>query len=203
MPLTTKHILEMRPNQPLPEAHGRSSGVNRSRCDSALRRFVLVLTIALTTPISSLQASYSLFDPSTQEPKSAVLKGLLGPKSGQFSYDKRMVSAAEIATSRAFSSSRYCCWRYVKEALLEARVIDSYPKTRYAKEAAEELQNDFGFKKIPVSDPYRAPTGAVLVYGGSGPGHIEFRSSIGFVSDFISPKPSPLPLIGIYVKPKS
>ncbi len=82
-------------------------------------------------------------------------------------------------------------------------MIPSYPKTRYAKEAAAELQTDFGFRKIPVSDPYKAPTGSVLVYGGPGPGHVEFRSPLGFVSDFISPKPSNLPLIGIYVKPKS
>jgi hypothetical protein len=114
-----------------------------------------------------------------------------------------MISAAEIAASRAALSSQYSCWKHVKEALLEAQVIDTYPKTRFAKEAASELQSDFGFRKLPVSDPSQAPFGSVLVYGGAGPGHIEFRTEKGFVSDFISSKPSNLPLIGIYVKPRS
>lgn len=149
------------------------------------------------------RASYSLFDFGESEPKKSFLKSLLGPRAAEFSYDKRMIAAAEIAASRAFSSSHYSCWRYVKEALVSARVIDSYPKTRYAKEAASELQNAFGFQKLPVSDPYKAPPGAVLVYGGAGPGHIELRSPLGFVSDFISPKPSNLPLLGVFVKPKS
>jgi hypothetical protein len=31
---------------------------------------------------------------------------------------------------------------------------------------------------------------------------VEFRTRLGFVSDFVSLKPSPRPLIGIYVKPR-
>lgn len=168
-----------------------------------MRRLIFLSVLSAVMFAGVARASYSVFDPAAQEPPKSLLRSLLGPKANEFSYDKRMIAAAEIAAARAFGSSRYCCWRYVKEALVEARVIDSYPKTRYAKEAASELEGAFGFKKLPVSDPYKAPPGSVLVYGGAGPGHIELRSPLGFVSDFISPKPSNLPLIGIYVKPKS
>lgn len=170
---------------------------------SPMRRLILLSVLSVMFCVEAARASYSVFDPSVQEPPKSLLRSLLGPRASEFSYDKRMIAAAEIAASRASGSSRYCCWRYVKEALVEAHVIDSYPRTRYAKEAASELQSTFGFKRLPVSDPYKAPPGSVLVYGGSGPGHIELRSPLGFVSDFISPKPSNLPLIGIYVKPKS
>ena len=41
----------------------------------------------------------------------------------------------------------------------------------------------------------------MLVYGGRGAGHIEFRTNTGFVSDFYNTNPSTRPLIGVYVKP--
>jgi hypothetical protein len=151
----------------------------------------------------SLRASYSLFGSDQGEIVKPELRSLFGPQSSNFRYDKRMLEAAQIAADRAGAHSRSSCWRYVKTALLEAHLIDSYPKTRYAKEAGSELQSSFGFKKLPVSDPYKAPPGSVLVYGGDGAGHVEFRSKEGFVSDFISPKPSHRPLIGVYVKPRS
>jgi hypothetical protein len=52
-----------------------------------------------------------------------------------------------------------------------------------------------------VNDPHAAPVGAVLVYGGRGAGHVEIRTETGFVSDHASLKPSPRPLIGVFVKP--
>ena len=116
-------------------------------------------------------------------------------------YDSRMLRAAEIATARAYAHSHGSCWRYVKNALLDAGVVDSRPKTGYAKEAASELTNDFGFRRITCSDPFKAPLGSVLVYGGRGAGHIEFRTKTGFVSDFTNVNPSSRPLIGVYVKP--
>lgn len=166
-----------------------------------LLRFIpLLLSVA---SVSSASGSYSLFDSSNAKNLNKEQRSFFGPLSGSFRYDKRMIQAAAIAEERARAASTYSCWRYVKNALLEAKIIDSYPKTRYAKEAGIELQNDFGFRKISVSDPYKAPLGAILVYGGPGAGHVEFRSKEGFVSDFISPKPSPRPLIGVYVKPRS
>jgi hypothetical protein len=168
-----------------------------------MSRLLPILAFTLAIGPQSLRASYSMHDPLTTDSSRPLLARLFGPKASEFNYDKRLIAAAEIAAARAADSSRYSCWRYVKEALLEARVIDSYPKTRYAKEAATDLQSAFGFRKLPGTDPYKAPNGSVLVYGGPGPGHIEFRSPRGFVSDFISAKPSNLPLIGIYIKPKS
>lgn len=111
-----------------------------------------------------------------------------------------MVRAATIAQERAYAHSKSRCWRYVKEALLAAGAVSSYPKTALAKQAGDELVRDYGFKKIAVLDPYAAPVGAVLVYGGNGAGHVEIRNKTGFVSDFRADKPSKRRLIGAYAK---
>ncbi|MDQ6860644.1 MAG: hypothetical protein M3032_05750 [Verrucomicrobiota bacterium] len=111
-----------------------------------------------------------------------------------------LVHAASIAKDRAHAHSKSCCWRYVKEALLAAGAVSSYPKTALAKQAADELVRDYGFTKLAVADPYAAPIGAVLVYGGKGAGHIEIRSKTGFVSDFTTSTPSKRKLIGVYAK---
>lgn len=161
------------------------------------------LLLLLLTIAPSAFGSYSLFNADQAESLKPELRKLFGPQSSSFRYDKRMVEAAEIAAQRAEASSQASCWRYVKTALLKAQIIDSYPKTRYAKDAGVELQSDFGFRKLSVSDPYKAPPGSVLVYGGPGAGHVELRSKEGFVSDFVSAKPSPRPLLGVYVKPRS
>ena len=123
-----------------------------------------------------------------------------GPQASKFSYDKRMVHAADLAAARARAHSHGSCWRYVKDALISAGLVDSRPKTAYAKEAGSELANNYGFTKIRVSDPYKAPLGSVIVYGGRGAGHVEFRTKTGFVSDFTSLTPSKRPLIGVYIK---
>jgi hypothetical protein len=93
------------------------------------------------------------------------------------------------------------CWHYVKEALLASGVIESRPKTELARDAAQELVNTYGFKRLSVTDPFSAPVGSVLVYGTSrSVGHVEFRTREGFVSDFRSPTPSRRPLLGVYAK---
>ena len=112
-----------------------------------------------------------------------------------------MIRAAKIAEQRARAHSASRCWRYVKKALLAAEAVDTYPKTAYAKQAGGELASNYGFKRIKVSNPYDAPIGSILVYGGRGAGHVEIRTADGFVSDFKSKKPSKRPLIGVYVKP--
>jgi hypothetical protein len=168
-----------------------------------MRLSLLLFLFAIPLCASPARGNYSLFDPSQAETLKPELRKFFGPQSGSFKYDKRMVRAAELAAERAYASTRYSCWRYVKEALLDAKIIDSYPKTRYAREAGTELQSSYGFKRLQLSDPYKAPEGAILVYGGPGAGHVEFRCKEGFVSDFLSPKPSSRPLIGIYVKPRS
>lgn len=113
----------------------------------------------------------------------------------------QLVRAATIAQERAHARSKSRCWRYVKEALLASGVIDERPKTALAKQAAHELVQDYGFKKLPISDPYKAPLGSVLVYSARrSAGHIEIRTKDGFVSDFRSKTPSKRPLIGVYAK---
>jgi len=52
-----------------------------------------------------------------------------------------------------------------------------------------------------VNDPYQAPVGSVLVYNANrAAGHVELRTKDGFVSDFLSKKPSRRPLLGVFVK---
>jgi hypothetical protein len=115
--------------------------------------------------------------------------------------DGRLMQAATIAQERAHAHSRSRCWHYVKDALLASGVIDSRPKTELARDAATELVSNYGFKRLPVSDPFSAPVGSVLVYGTArSVGHVELRTRDGFVSDFRSKTPSRRPLLGIYAK---
>lgn len=115
--------------------------------------------------------------------------------------DNRLVQAATVAQERAHAHSRSRCWHYVKDALLASGVIDSRPKTELARDAALELVNNYGFKRLSVTDPFAAPVGSVLVYGTArSVGHVEIRTKDGFVSDFRSPTPSKRPLMGVYAK---
>ncbi len=115
--------------------------------------------------------------------------------------DPKLMRAATIAQERAHAHSRARCWQYVKEALLASGAVNSYPKTAYAKEAGQELVNSYGFKKLAVRDPFKAPVGSVIVYGASkAAGHVEIRTKDGFVSDFRSKVPSVRPLLGVYAK---
>jgi hypothetical protein len=115
--------------------------------------------------------------------------------------DRKLMQAATIAEERAHAHSRSRCWHYVKDALLASGVIDSRPKTAYARDAAQELVSNYGFKRLSVNDPFSAPVGSVLVYGTSRTvGHVEIRTRDGFVSDFRSKTPSPRPLLGVYAK---
>jgi hypothetical protein len=117
------------------------------------------------------------------------------------SVSPKLMRAATIAEERAHAHSRSACWHYVKEALLASGAVTSYPKTVNAKDAAKELVGSYGFKKLSVRDPYKAPVGSVLVYNNKrGAGHVEIRTKSGFASDFRSKIPSPRPLIGIFTK---
>jgi hypothetical protein len=115
--------------------------------------------------------------------------------------DPKLRRAATIAEERARAHSLSKCWRFVKNALVAAGVVKSRPQTPLAKQAAQELVKNYGFKKLPVSNPYEAPVGSVLVYGAKrAAGHVEIRTETGFVSDFHSKTPSPRPLIGVFAK---
>lgn len=115
--------------------------------------------------------------------------------------DPKLARAATIAQDRANAHSKSRCWHYVKDALVASGAIASRPTTALAKQAGDELVRSFGFKKLPIRDPYAAPIGAVLVYNAKGAaGHVEIRTKNGFVSDFRTKKPSRRPLIGVYAK---
>jgi hypothetical protein len=168
---------------------------------TAIRFLLLGLCLAFFSGCAT--SEQSLYNKKTAQKLSPNQIAKFGPQSGRYRYDARMVRAAQIAQDRARSRSTSRCWRYVKDALLASKTIETRPTTGYAKQAAAELSREYGFQKLRVSDPYLAPLGAVLVYGGKGAGHVEIRTKQGFVSDFVSMKPSPRPLIGVFVKPKA
>jgi hypothetical protein len=116
--------------------------------------------------------------------------------------DPKLRRAATIADERAHAHSKSRCWHYVKEALLASGAVNSRPTTALAKQAGDELVRDFGFKKLPIRDPYAAPIGSVLVYfkGRNRPGHVEIRTRTGFVSDFRSKDACRYALLGVYAK---
>src|ERR1051325_10152227 len=76
------------------------------------------------------------------------------------SIDPKLRRAATIAEERARAHSLSKCWHFVKEALVAAGVVKSRPQTLLAKQAGQELVNNYGFKKLPVSNPYEAPVGS-------------------------------------------
>ena len=128
-------------------------------------------------------------------------KKIVQPFAGNSKIDPRLRRAATIAEERAHAHSLSKCWHFVKEALVAAGVVKSRPQTPLAKEAGQELVNNYGFKKLPVSNPYEAPVGSVLVYGAKrAAGHVEIRTENGFVSDFRSKTPSRRPLLGVFTK---
>lgn len=114
--------------------------------------------------------------------------------------DPRLCRAASLADERANAHSQGWCWRYVKQALVAAGAISSYPQSNYAVQAGDELMQRYGFKRLPVRDPYAAPLGAVLVYGGHGAGHVELRTRNGFVSDYRSRNACFYRLVAVYAK---
>jgi hypothetical protein len=114
--------------------------------------------------------------------------------------DPRLRRAATIAQERANARSKARCWQYVKAALVESGVIDSYPKTNYASQAGEELERNFGFKRLPIHDQFAAPVGSVLVFGHGAEGHVSIRTKTGFVSDYWTKDRCKYPLVAVYGK---
>jgi hypothetical protein len=165
-------------------------------------RLLLLFLVGLGVFTGAARAEEnSLFNPAKAKPLTSEQRGLFGPKSGSYQYDPRMIRAAEIARKRARPHMTWYCWRYVKDALLASGLVSSRPTSPWAKEAGQELCAKFGFIKLKLTDPRKAPIGAVVVYGGPDAGHVELRTKDGFVSDFVSPTPYPRPLVGIFVKP--
>ena|SRR5437867_9295503 len=168
----------------------------------------LAASAAHAAGVSSPSKSEFIFADAAGKTQRASIISKFYPKKIQYplakidrSMNPKLVRAATIAEERAHAHSRERCWHYVKEALLAAGAVNSYPKTPYAKQAAQELVSAYGFKKLSVRDPFQAPVGSVLVYGDKkAAGHVEIRTRDGFVSDFKSRIPSPRPLIGVFTK---
>lgn len=114
--------------------------------------------------------------------------------------DPRLRRAATIAQERANARSRSRCWQYVKTALVESGVINSYPKTNYATQAGDELVQSYGFKRLPIHDQFAAPVGSVLVFGHGTEGHVVIRTKTGFVSDYWTKNRCKYPLVAVYGK---
>ena len=114
--------------------------------------------------------------------------------------DPKLARAATLAEEQAHAHSQAQCWHYVKHAPVSAGVISSYPKSACAADAGDELMRSYGFKRLPIHDPYAAPVGAVLVYGDRNHGHVEIRTKDGFVSDYHSKYRCYYPLIAVYGK---
>jgi hypothetical protein len=185
-----------------------------------MRKIFPMALLSLTCAVLYPSSASATTPPTSQQPSKFVFKDASGKATSIGVIDKyqpnkivrpfaktdrkldpKLMRAATIAEERAHAHSRRQCWHYVKEALLAAGVIRSRPTTAYAKEAGQELVNNFGFKQLPVNDPYQAPVGSVLVYNASrAAGHVEIRTKDGFVSDFRSKTPSRRPLLGVFVK---
>jgi hypothetical protein len=161
----------------------------------------LLLAAAVFASAMTARADNSLYDAQGAATPTGPVRVFLGPKSGRIRYDARMIRAAQIAMSRAYSRPTWRCWHFVKDALVDARVVNSRPTSPWAKEAGDELCRRYGFLKLKIRTPMQAPVGAVLVYGGPDAGHVEIRTATGYVSDFISSTPYPRPFLGAYVKP--
>jgi len=162
---------------------------------------ILFTLLLLGAAATSSAAGDSLLDPSHARVLTPAEQTMFGVKSKGVQYDARMIRAAEIARQRAHPHMTWHCWAYVKDALVAANVIQSRPTSAWAREAGDELTRNYGFKKISTRNPFDAPIGAVIVYGGHDAGHVELRTETGFASDFTSSEPYPRPVIGIYIKP--
>lgn len=114
--------------------------------------------------------------------------------------DQKLIHAAMIADRSSAAHTSLRCWKFVKLALLQAGAVSSYPSTNYAKQAGAELTSRYGFVRLSTRDPYHAPIGAVIVYGGRGAGHVELRTEHGFASDYHSTRRCRYPVIGVYAR---
>jgi hypothetical protein len=115
--------------------------------------------------------------------------------------DPALVRAARLADQRAGRHSTARCWHFVKDALVDAGAVRSRPVSAYAIQAGDELVRQHGFVRLRISDPYRAPIGAVIVYGGcGGAGHVELRTAHGFASDYRSQYACRFRMVGVYAK---
>jgi hypothetical protein len=174
-----------------------------------LRNFFLLVSISGVFTLSHTQAAglsksetrFVYVDARGKVQSTEIISHYTGKMQNFPHLDPKLARAATIAEERANAHSKMRCWRSVKQALVAAGVVSSYPQTALARQAGDELVQRYGFTRLAVRDPYQAPIGSVLVYGsGRAAGHVEIRTARGFVSDFRAATPSRRPLIGVYAK---
>ncbi len=91
------------------------------------------------------------------------------------------------AKANAHSSSIFKCYRFVKNALLHAGLVDRYLDGDKAILAPPELVKQNYVQRPGAKIPSDAKKGDILVYKGpTVHGHIEIATGDGFVSDFFS-----------------
>lgn len=169
-------------------------------CNKLFFFLAVAALLALPKPASA-QVYYSSFGSSYFYSDAGATLTPQAPRATHDSrIDPRCIRAARIANAHAFPHSRLRCWQYVKNALLEAGAVGAYPSTNYAVQAGAELSGKYGFIRLPIHNPYRAPVGAVLVYEGGSAGHVEIRTEDGFASDYHSHWACRYRLIGVYAK---
>ena len=104
-----------------------------------LPHLVAIAIAGLLLGMPASAAEESKFDESTARELTVTERSWFGLKSKGIRYDARMIRAAKIAQDRAEKQKTWYCWRYVKNALLAAGVVDTRPTTAWAKQAGEEL----------------------------------------------------------------
>jgi len=120
--------------------------------------------------------------------------------------DGSMVTAADKLQKKVGIVPTYRCYNYVKNGIMANGCVTNEQwfanagTDTSAKDAGPALTSR-GFSKLNITDPEKAPPGAVIVYSGGKDGHIEMKTSDGgYVSDFYHKTPSPRQVSGIYVK---
>ena len=170
-----------------------------------LQYCLAIVFLGLSAPLfarSNGRATES-FPPSLQEANVTQFYAREAPWDRSVTSDLRL-AAAYCQTHALSKGQQKLCWRRVKEALVQAGAVSSYPSTPYAYQAGDELVSRYGFRKINISNPYDAPVGAILVYKDNGEadgnGHAEIRTLHGFASDYNSRGYCKFRLTGVYVK---
>src|SRR6478672_3352990 len=92
--------------------------------------FLKFASLLFFTAFTGLAAAEeSLLDPSTARTLTPTEQQSFGPRSTGRHYDPRMIEAAKIAKHRAEPRKTWLCWRYVKDALVQAGLVSSRPKS--------------------------------------------------------------------------
>ena len=114
----------------------------------------------------------------------------------------KMAATIAYALKHREPQSIHFCLKYVKRALFATKMIRYYDNCQLAKEYGPHLEEN-GFENILLTRPgtniASAPIGAIIVYrpiemqvyqGKTIAGHIEIKTKLGYVSDYLSEGPT-------------